>query len=265
MSDELDAAVEGALAYEALHVPSLFKQWALPVLDAAGVVSGHSVLDVACGTGVVAREALARVGPTGEVTGLDVGAGMLAVAAELEPGVTWIEGDALDLPFEDGQFDAVASQFGLMFFGDRVQAVSEMLRCAKEGAKIAIAVWGALDHSEAFPTTVDLLDKRVGSDAADALRAPFVLGDTGELRSIFSNAGARAISIDTQVGTARFPSVRTMFEADLRGWLPLMGVFLDEVVIEELLAEAESRLQSFVDDSGAMVFRVPAHIITAST
>ena len=75
MSDQLDAAVEAAWAYEGLHVNALFRQWAQPVLDAAGVTSGSRVLDVACGTGVVAREALARVGPSGSVVGLNMGRG----------------------------------------------------------------------------------------------------------------------------------------------------------------------------------------------
>ncbi len=71
MPDELQTAIEAAWAYEGLHVDALFRQWVLPVLDAAGVSVGDGVLDVACGTGVVAREALNRVGPTGTVTGVE--------------------------------------------------------------------------------------------------------------------------------------------------------------------------------------------------
>lgn len=117
----LEDQIAGARAYEALHVPALFKQWCPRVLDAAGVESGHSVLDVACGTGVLAREAAARVGPAGQVAGVDPGRGMLAVARELAPKLEWLEATAESIPFGDRSFDAVVSQFGLMFFSDRAK------------------------------------------------------------------------------------------------------------------------------------------------
>ncbi len=263
MSDQADPAVEAAWAYEGLHVEALFRQWAEPVLDAAGVTTGMRLLDVACGTGVVAREAFGRVGPTGSVTGLDVSPGMLAVARTLESGVIWIEGEAGRLPFDDDRFDAVVSQFGLMFFPDRVRAIRGMLRCAKPGARVAVAVWAALERSQAYPILVDLLNRRAGPTAADALRAPFALGDVDELRGLFEKAGASAVSIDTLHGTARFPSVRTMVDADLRGWLPVMGVFLENDLIELILAEAEDALCEYVAIDGEMVFDAPAHIVTA--
>ena len=265
MTDELSEAIEGARAYEDLHVNALFRQWANPVLDAAGVASGDRVLDVACGTGVVAREALARVGANGSVTGLDIGAGMLAVAESIEPGIVWVEGDAGRLPVDDDDFDAVVSQFGLMVYPDRVQAVREMLRCTRPGHRVVVAVWDSLERSEAYPISVDLLDRRAGRAAADALRAPFVLGDVDELGAMFDEAGASSTSIETQHGTARFPSVRSMVEADLRGWLPVMGVVLDEDLIESILAEAEVVLGEFVTADGAMTFDAPAHIVTAHT
>ena len=185
MSAREDPAVEAARAYEGLHVEALFRQWANPVLDAAGVTIGNRVLDIACGTGVVAREALVRVGPTGSVSGVDIDRGMLTVAQSIEPGVDWTEGEAGNLPFDDDEFDAVVSQFGLMFFPDRVQAVREMLRCVKPGGRVGVAVWDALERSAAYPVSVELLQRHAGPAAADALRAPFVLGDVDELRNVF--------------------------------------------------------------------------------
>jgi len=150
-----------------------------------------------------------------------------------------------------------------MFFPDRVQAIREMLRCAKPGAWVAVAVWEALERTEAYPISVDLLSRWAGQAAADALRAPFVLGNTDELRSLFAEAGVSVVSIDTQHGTARFPTVRTMVEADLRGWLPVMGVFLNDDLIELILAEADDALSEYVTVDGEMVFDAPAHIVTA--
>jgi ubiquinone/menaquinone biosynthesis C-methylase UbiE len=116
-----DELIDAANAYEALFVPALFRQWAPRVADAAAIRDGQRVLDVACGTGILAREAESRVGAEGHVVGLDPNPGMLAVAARLAPDVEWREGVAESLPFAGGSFDAVVSQFGLMFFRDRVR------------------------------------------------------------------------------------------------------------------------------------------------
>ncbi len=110
---------------------------------------------------------------------------------------------------------------------------------------------------------VELLERRAGSHAADALRAPFAMGDPEALRILFEDAGATSVAVTTVTGTARFPSVRVMVEADLRGWLPVMGVFLDDDLIDLILSEAEEALGEFVTSDGAMTFDAPAHVVTA--
>lgn len=263
MSNQSDPAIVAAWAYERLHVSALFQQWVEPVLGAACVTTGDGVLDVACGTGVASRAAFSRVGPGGSVTGLDIDPGMLAVAESIEPGVRWVEGEAGRLPFDDSIFDAVVSQFGLMFFPAPVRAIREMLRCVKPGGRVVVAVWDALERSQVYPYSVELLERRAGSAAADALRAPFVLGDIVELRGMFEQAGATSIWISTQHCTATFPSVRSMVEADLRGWLPVMGVFLDDALIESVLGEAEETLSGYVTSDGTMTFDAPGHVVVA--
>lgn len=103
-----------------------------------------------------------------------------------------------------------------------------------------------------------------GERAANALRAPFVLGDTDELRTLFEAAGIAPVDITTRNGTARFPSIRSMVEADLRGWLPVMGVELDEELIDPILAEAESALDQYVTPEGKVEFDAPGHIVTGT-
>jgi ubiquinone/menaquinone biosynthesis C-methylase UbiE len=115
---------DAAEVYESCFVPAIFGAWAGPVADAAGIRAGDKVLDVGCGTGVLAREAMGRVGPEGRVVGLDLNAGMLAVAARTEPRIEWRQGDAVSLPFEDASFDVVVSQFALMYFPDRAASLS---------------------------------------------------------------------------------------------------------------------------------------------
>jgi len=197
-------------------VPALFGQWAPKVADAAQIQPGQRVLDVACGTGILAREIAPRIESTGRVTGIDPSPGMVAVAKQLAPAVDWREGVAESLPFPDQTFDAVVSQFGLMFFTDRRQALREILRVLTPGGRLAVAVWDSLDNVPAYASEVALLERTVGRQAADALRAPFVLGNRKDLATLLSEAGVASAEITTHRGTAQFPSIRTMVEADLR-------------------------------------------------
>jgi SAM-dependent methyltransferase len=253
--------IAAANAYEALFVPALFHQWASKVADAAAIHAGQRVLDVACGTGVLAREAGSRVGATGHVVGLDPNPGMLAVAARLAPGVEWREGVAESLPFAEGTFDAVVSQFGLMFFRDRRRGLQEMRRVLATGGRLVVAVWNSLDQIPAYASLVALLEATAGSRAADALRAPFALGDRKRLGVLASEAGIEPAAIRTHQGVAEFPSIRTMVEADLRGWLPIMGVILPDGQIEAILRQAEQALASYVTAGQRMVFPISAHLL----
>ena len=92
---------DAAEVYESRFVPALFAQWAPLVVEQAAVAEGQRILDVACGTGVVARVAADRVGPHGRAVGLDLNAGMLAVARRIRPDLGWCLGDAGALPFPD--------------------------------------------------------------------------------------------------------------------------------------------------------------------
>lgn len=261
---DLQAQIDAAQAYEALMVPALFGKWAPYVADAVALHPGSRVLDVACGTGILAREIASRTSSTGAVTGLDPGAGMLAVAEQLAPGVEWRQGVAESLPFEDDSFDAVVSQFGLMFFDDRRAALREAVRVLAPEGHLAMAVWDSLDHIPAYADEVALLERLAGTTAADAVRAPFVLGDRRDLTALFADAGVDTVAVTTHKGKARFPSIRVMVEADLRGWLPVMGVVLAEDEIAAILAEAEHVLRPYMAADGSAAFETSAHLITGT-
>jgi SAM-dependent methyltransferase len=260
----LQAQIDAANAYEALMVPALFGRWASKLADAAQIRPGQRVLDVACGTGVLCREVTSRTGPTGIVAGLDPNPGMLEVARRLAPTLEWRQGVAESLPFGDQSFDAVVSQFGFMFFDDRREALREALRVLVPEGRLAVAVWDSLDEIPAYAAEVALLERVAGSRVADPLRAPFVLGDRRGLAALFEGGGVASVEVTTDRGTARFPSIRVMVEADLRGWLPVMGVVLPEEQITRILEEAEHVFRPFVRADGTVSFDTSAHIITGT-
>lgn len=260
----LQDQIRAATAYETLFVPALFAQWAPLVADAARIRPGQRVLDVACGTGVLAREAASRVGPSGYVVGIDPSPGMISVARQRAATIDWREGVAERLPFPDQSFDVVVSQFGLMFFTDSTNALREMLRVLVPGGQFAIAVWDAVESMPAYHSEATLLDRLAGPKAGAALRAPFALGDLGTLAATFSAAGVASVDIATHRGTANFPNIRSMVEADLRGWLPVMGVNLTEDLIQRVLEEAEAVLGRFASADGRGQFQLSAHLATSS-
>jgi SAM-dependent methyltransferase len=247
--------------YDEFFVPALFQDWADRVADAAHLQPGQRVLDVACGTGVLTRAAADRVGAGGSVTGLDVNAGMLAVAAQKAPRIDWRQGQAESLPFEDGTFNAVVSQFGLMFFDDRTAALREMWRVLRPGGRLAVAVWDSLENSPGYAAMAALLQRLFGNDAANGIRVPFVLGDAVQLRALFRDAGIPDARITTVKGTARFPSIEAWVYTDIKGWV--LADLLDDGQFALLCEEAEGALSPFVDRDGAVTFDAPAHIVTA--
>jgi SAM-dependent methyltransferase len=248
--------------YEEFFVPALFAEWGPRVVAAARIGRGDRVLDVACGTGVAARAAAGQAGPDGAVTGLDPNDGMLAVARHLAPEVDWRRGPAEAIPFDNGAFDAVTCQFGLMFFEDRVKSLAEMARVLRPGGRLAVAVWDRLDNTPGYAAMTALLDRLFGADAGDALRAPFCLGDTGELQSLFAAAGIGGATVSTHAGTARFPSIEAWVHTDVKGWT--LADAIDDAQYAQLEREALREMQPFTDSDGAVTFAAPAHIVTVT-
>lgn len=244
--------------YEKFFVPALFGEWAPRLCDAAEIAAGAKLLDVACGTGVLAREARQR---GANVTGLDRNDGMLAVAAALDQQIDWRQGMAEDIPFEDASFEAVTCQFGLMFFEDQTKALAEMWRVLRPGGRLVIATWDSLPHSPGYDAMAGLLDKLFGREIASALEAPFTLGDPDELMALFAAAGIPAPDILTRAGLARFPGLEDWVFTDIKGWT--LSESIDEDQYQALLSAATRDLLRFALADGRVEFCSPAHIVTA--
>jgi SAM-dependent methyltransferase len=191
---------------------------------------------------------------------LDVAYGTGVLARRTSTAVEWREGRAESLPFEDDAFDAVLCQVGLMFFDDRRASLREMMRVAKPGGRIAVAVWDALERTPGYAAMTALLQRLFGDAIADALRAPFNRGDIAALRSVFAEAGIEDVTITTADGTARFPSIAAWVNTDVKGWT--LAGRLSDAEFAALSAEAEKDLSRFVTADGTVAFPSPAHIVT---
>ncbi|MEX0340504.1 MAG: methyltransferase domain-containing protein [Arenibacterium sp.] len=256
-------ALEAGRGYEALFVPALFGVWTKHLIKTAKIEAGQTVLDVACGTGVLARDVLAALGERSHVTGVDPTPGMLAVAKEIEPNINWVSGTAEEIPLADQSFDTVLSQFGMMFFQDKTQACREMYRVLKPGGILVLAVWNSTTENRAYQDMIALMSAEVGDAAANAVRLPFSLGDASGVIDALSASGFADITAATLAETARFPSTRTMVEAELRGWLPLFDIYLSEPEIARVLAASDTALAAHATPTGEAVFTTSAHIISA--
>src|SRR6266568_3935530 len=152
------------------------------LIEQAALQPSERVLDVACGTGVVARLAAKPVGSTGQIIGLDNDAEKLGVARSLPPlpgvSLAWQEGNAIAMPFADASFDALLCQQGLQFFPDRPAALREMHR--------VLSVWGPLERNPGHAALVVALEGHLATAAASAIRSFFALGAAWEVRSLLA-------------------------------------------------------------------------------
>lgn len=251
-----------AEVYDAFFVPALFEPWARIVADVADPGPGEQALDIACGTGVLAREMAKRVLPSGTVAGVDRNEGMIAVARERAAEIEWRVAQAESLPYSDATFDAVVSQFGLMFFEDRSKAITEMWRVLRPKGRLAVAVWDKLENILGYAVLAKLLERLYGARLAAEISAPFSMGDVAELTELFEGAGASGVKVRTVERHATFPSVEAWIRLDLEAWT--LGDMLDDAQTEVLLREAEQAMKPFILDDGRCSFPAAAHIVTAT-
>jgi ubiquinone/menaquinone biosynthesis C-methylase UbiE len=254
--------LEIAEVYEAKFVPRLFGVWAPHLVDAAGVAPGDAVLDVACGTGIVARTVADRLGGDGRVVGLDRNRNMLTVAARSGAGIEWREGDAQDLPFDDDQFDAVLCQSGLMFFPDPTRALREMGRVSKPGGTVAVQVWAALGAQPAYAPLVAATARHAGPDAVNLLGTYWSCGDLERLRDQFRAAGLEVRSERTLTEAAAFDSIDELVATEVES-TPLVERITPEVY-GRIREDARDALAEFRTEHGVEIPLV-GHVFTAAT
>lgn len=192
--------------YERYFVPAIAAPLAEDLVRTAAPKPGERVLDVACGTGVVARLASRRIGDNGCVAGLDVNPGMLAVARSATPpglAIDWYEASADAIPLPDGAFDVALCQMGLQFISNKLGALREMHRVLAPGGRLVLNVPGPTPPL--FAAMADALAKHLGPQAAVFVHIVFSLHDEQELRELMQGGGFREIDVRTTHATLTLP------------------------------------------------------------
>lgn len=255
--------------FERYMVPAIFGPWGADLVTLAAPQPGERVLDVACGTGVVARLAAPHVGATGQVRGLDINAEALAVARSLPPPlgavITWHEGSAVAMPFADATFDLVLCQQGLQFFPDRPAALRDMHRVLVPDGRVALSVWRAIQHSPAYAVLADALERQGFAEVATSRRTPFVLGNAEEIRALLAEAGFQHVTMHLASKMARFASpelfVRLQTTASVTAPASVFARVSEEARWA-LIHDVSVTLRSYVDDAG-LAFPMEAHVAVA--
>jgi ubiquinone/menaquinone biosynthesis C-methylase UbiE len=259
--ESFQLSLDSAEAYEASFVPALFADWAEALVEAAGVGPAQAVLDVACGTGAVARAAARRLDGEGHVTGVDVNEAMLAVARRLRPELEWRLADAAALPFPDESFDVVLCQAALMYFPDPARAVGEMGRVVRSGGTVAVQVWSNLDAQQAYRPFADIAARHAGEEARNLIGSYFSFGDRDAVEALLARAGLRPSAATTRLGAVRVPSLDDFVSAEIDG-TPL-AERLDEPTCARIREDTRMALASFAREDGTAAIPIEGHIVAA--
>lgn len=254
--------------YERYLVPAITSVWANDLLDRISLKQGESLLDIACGTGVVARLAQQR-GHAGRLVGIDLNMAMLAVARAKSTAVEWIEGSALDLPFETNSFDVVLCQLGLQFFPDRPLALREMVRVLRPGGRAGLSVYSAIERTPAAHAFVQALDKYLGAEASRTKRSEHLSCDAQEVGTWAKQAGFNVVDVAIVTKQITFPSMLDYVRFQLTA-TPMAALLKDkdagerERLMMSIANDATVRLDPSMLAGGKLTFPQQSFVVTAS-
>jgi len=256
--------------YQKYLVPAITTKWAEDLVSRALPQARESVLDIACGTGVVARLVGKRM-TSGRVTGLDLNRGMLAVGRTLPSlgaPVDWVEGSALDLPFSAGQFNVVLCQLGLQFFPDRRRALLEMRRVLSPSGRVALSVYSPIEQTPGAHAFVLALDRILGPNASRIKRGEHSFNSPDQLQELMIEAGFAGAEVQTVAQKISFPSVLDYVRFQLLA-TPMAALLSDrgeadrQAAIKSIALETESLSDSAMLEGGGFSFRQEAYVGTA--
>ena len=255
MTQETPSDTTAAEAYERNIVPAFMLPLMKTVFDTAAPRPGEHVLDVACGTGLVARLAAPLVAPGGSVTSLDLDPAMIAVGRGLvespsSVNIAWHCASALSMPFDNATYDLAFCLNGLQFLPDHAAGLAEMRRVMRSGARLMVTVLSSVDRCRGHSLVLRGLERR-GVDPTAMLKA-FALGDVGKLEALARGAGFRAVSVRAIPAIVRFPSARHFVDALAVGAVATRHALsrLPGQQREEFLREMDQEFRPYASDAG---------------
>jgi ubiquinone/menaquinone biosynthesis C-methylase UbiE len=254
--------------YERFMVPLIFEPYALDLAARLAKTRPAAVLETAAGTGVVTRALAAALPAETRLTITDLNQPMLDHAKSRQPAdsrITWKQADALALPFEDRSFDAVACQFGAMFFPDKVQGYREAHRVLKPGGHFFFSVWDRIEENDFADVITQELAAVFPNDPPRFLaRTPHGYHDEKQIREDVKAAGFTNISIDavdarSKAASPRDPAVAYCEGTPLRSEIEARGA---PGLQEATNKAADAMARKF--GTGAVDGRIRALVISAS-
>ena len=265
------AGFQAADMYEQFMVPYVFRYWTPRLLERAMPQPGESVLDVACGTGVVARSIVPLVGDQGKVVGLDINPMMLAVACRQYSDncdkIDWREGQAENMPFAENDFDLVTCQQGLQFFKDRAKAAREMHRVLKPNGRAVIEVFQVFEKNEFYKKVFETLAEVFNVPVA-AFASPYSYSDPTELERLFVNAGFSQVKVEQVSQEVHFKELDRFVERQIKAAAAVIPTFgtMDGGSLSGLQRIAQDKLAGFINEhsaDGVLTFPMYTNFATA--
>jgi ubiquinone/menaquinone biosynthesis C-methylase UbiE len=251
--------------YERWLAGPLFRPWAEMTLEEVALSPGDRVLDIACGTGIVARVARERLGDAGAVVGIDVSPDMLAVARTAGPDIDWREGNANALPLhETEQFNVVVCQQGLQFFPDKPAAAAQMRRALANGGRLAVSTWRSDDEIPFFRELRHVAERQLGAIADQR----YSFGDAPSLETLLREAGFREVQSRTVSRTIRFEDGKAFLRLNTMALVGMSNAgkaMADQDrkhAVEAIVSESATVQHSYADGSG-LAFELSSNLATA--
>jgi ubiquinone/menaquinone biosynthesis C-methylase UbiE len=190
-NNDFQLSKTAAESYERQKVPAIFSPMADATLNAIVLPKEAMVLDLACGTGAVARAVAKRLPEPSHIAGADLNPDMIEIARRQTPecphSFEWVAAPASALPFENARFDLAFCQQGLQFFPDKPAALAEARRVMQTDGRLVLTCWAAIPPF--FKIVSEVLRRYIGEAAAAEAVVPFVWNDSNQTRSLISNAG----------------------------------------------------------------------------
>jgi ubiquinone/menaquinone biosynthesis C-methylase UbiE len=236
------------------------------LVNVAAISKDDFVLDVACGTGAMSKEASLRLGPSGMLVGIDFAKGALKIARENVQVGHFVEMDAENIGLCASRFDRVLCQYALMFFPEPVSVLKELRLLLKKGGTIAVAVHGTAQGVPYFSTIMEPVLKRMPDIRPEGAPTVHRFGDPQDLKNAlsaasFSNVSVKKFVFDYDAGSFSeyWSDYMSTTAAAIRSKIEARG----SQTVEEIRKEAEEKAQRFVRN-GQILFPWDVLVATAT-